>query len=78
MSIATTALWGGGYLGNQLFPLTIKSLKGSGTFWTFSAGALLTLVSVYLFVPETRGQTLEEIILFWTSRRYSQAPSSSD
>jgi Sugar (and other) transporter len=39
----------------------IKSLKGSGTFWTFSAGALLSLVSVYLFVPETRGQTLEEI-----------------
>jgi SP family arabinose:H+ symporter-like MFS transporter len=78
MSIATTALWGVGYLGNQLFPLMMKSLQGSGTFWTFSAGALLTLMSVYLFVPETRGQTLEEITLFWTSHRYSQAPSRSE
>lgn len=68
MSIATTALWMIGYLGNQLFPLMMKNLKESGTFWTFSAGALLTLVFVFFVVPETRGRTLEEITLFWTSR----------
>jgi SP family arabinose:H+ symporter-like MFS transporter len=69
MSIATTALWMVGYLGNQLFPLMMKRLNASGTFWTFAAGAFLTFVSVSLFVPETRGQTLEQITLFWTSRK---------
>jgi SP family arabinose:H+ symporter-like MFS transporter len=76
MSIATTALWTVGYLGNQLFPLMVKHFRASGTFWTFSAGALLTFVSVYLFVPETRGQTLEQITLFWTSRGTSQGPTT--
>ena len=68
MSIATTALWMVGYLGNQLFPVMMKRLNAGGTFWTFAAGALLTFVSVSLFVPETRGRTLEQITLFWTSR----------
>jgi SP family arabinose:H+ symporter-like MFS transporter len=72
MSIATTALWIVGYLGNQLFPLMMKHLKASGTFWTFSAGALLTFVCVFVFVPETRGRTLEQITQFWTSRWKSQ------
>ena len=76
MSIATTALWTVGYLGNQLFPLMVKHFQASGAFWTFSAGALLTLVSVYLFVPETRGKTLEEITLFWASDS-SHGPSTS-
>ena len=69
MSIATTALWMVGYLGNQLFPLMMKHLKASGTFWTFGAGALLTFACVYFLVPETKGQTLEQITRFWTSRK---------
>jgi SP family arabinose:H+ symporter-like MFS transporter len=77
MSIATTALWMVGYLGNQLFPAMMAHLKASGTFWTFSAGALLTLVSVYLFVPETRGKSLEQITLFWTSERTSDSPGQN-
>jgi SP family arabinose:H+ symporter-like MFS transporter len=68
MSIATTALWLTGYLGNQLFPLMMKQFKESGTFWVFSTGALVTLIFVYFVVPETRGKTLEEITVFWTSR----------
>src|SRR5277367_29753 len=77
MSIATTALWLVGYLGNQLFPLMVKHFQASGAFWTFSAGALLTLVSVYLFVPETRGKTLEQITLFWASNSTSHGPPTS-
>jgi SP family arabinose:H+ symporter-like MFS transporter len=75
MSIATTALWMVGYLGNQLFPAMMVHLKASGTFWTFSGGALLTLISVYLVVPETRGKSLEQITLFWTERHPPQSPS---
>ena len=39
MSIATTALWLVGYLGNQLFPLMQKHLGSDGTFWCFQCAA---------------------------------------
>jgi SP family arabinose:H+ symporter-like MFS transporter len=68
MSIATTALWVVGYLGNQLFPIMQKTLGSDGTFWCFSAGALLTIVLVGLLIPETKGRSLEEITKFWTSQ----------
>jgi SP family arabinose:H+ symporter-like MFS transporter len=69
MSIATTALWLVGYLGNQLFPIMQKTLGSDGTFWCFSAGALLTIVLVGLLIPETKGRSLEEITKFWTSQQ---------
>ena len=69
MSIATTALWLVGYLGNQLFPLMQKHLGSDGTFWCFSAGALLTLILVGWLVPETKGRSLEEITKMWTAER---------
>ena len=65
MSIATTALWVVGYLGNQSFPLMQKHLGSDGTFWCFSAAALLNLLCVLWLVPETKGRTLEDITKFW-------------
>ena len=69
MSIATTALWLVGYLGNQLFPLMQKHLGSDGTFWCFSAGALLTVLLVSWLVPETKGRSLEEITKLWTTEK---------
>ena len=69
MSIATTALWVVGYLGNQLFPIMQKHLGSDGTFWLFSAGALLTVVLVGWLVPETKGRSLEEITRLWTEEK---------
>jgi SP family arabinose:H+ symporter-like MFS transporter len=66
MSIATTALWLVGYLGNQLFPIMQKQLGSDGTFWCFSAGALLTIILVGWLIPETKGRSLEEITNLWT------------
>jgi MFS transporter, SP family, arabinose:H+ symporter len=68
MSIATTALWLVGYLGNQLFRVMQKNLGSHGTFWCFSAGALLTIILVGLLVPETKGRSLEEITEVWAPR----------
>jgi MFS transporter, SP family, arabinose:H+ symporter len=68
MSIATTALWLVGYLGNQLFPIMQKNLGSDGTFWCFSAGALLTIILVALLIPETKGRSLEEITKFWAAQ----------
>jgi SP family arabinose:H+ symporter-like MFS transporter len=69
MSIATTALWMVGFLGNQLFPIMQKHLGSDGTFWFFSAGALLTVILVGWLVPETKGRSLEEITRFWTEEK---------
>jgi SP family arabinose:H+ symporter-like MFS transporter len=69
MSIATTALWLVGYLGNQLFPIMQKHLGSDGTLWLFSAGALLTVVLVGWLVPETKGRSLEEITKLWTEEK---------
>ena len=65
MSIATTALWLVGYLGNQLFPIMQKHLGSDGTFWVFGAGALLTIILVGSLVPETKGRSLEQITRGW-------------
>lgn len=75
MSIATTALWLVGYLGNQLFPTMQKRLGSDGTFWLFSAGALLTVVLVAWLVPETKGRSLEEITKLWTEEKSAVVPS---
>jgi MFS transporter, SP family, arabinose:H+ symporter len=69
MSIATTALWLVGYAGNQLFPILQKNVGSDGTFWLFSAGALLTIILVAWLVPETKGRSLEEITKFWTQQK---------
>ena len=69
MSIATTALWLVGYLGNQSFPTMQKRLGSDGTFWLFSAGALLTIILVASLVPETKGRSLEQITKFWTQEK---------
>jgi SP family arabinose:H+ symporter-like MFS transporter len=68
MSIATTTLWLVGYAGNQLFPVMQKYLGPDGTFWCFSAGALLTMFCVTFLVPETKGRTLEQITALWVRR----------
>jgi len=78
MSIATTALWLVGYLGNQLFPVMQKNLGSDGTFWCFSGGALLTIILVGLLVPETKGRSLEEITEMWAApAALSSSPHSS-
>jgi len=73
MSIATTALWIVGYLGNQLFPVMQKNLGSDGTFWIFSAGALLTIILVGWLIPETKGRSLEEITKLWTEEKVIMA-----
>jgi MFS transporter, SP family, arabinose:H+ symporter len=76
MSIATTALWLVGYFGNQIFPLMQKYLGNDGTFWSFSFAALVNFLCVLRLVPETRGQSLEEITGFWTTDRNAPAPEA--
>ena len=67
MSIATTALWLVAFLGNLVYPSLQLRLGHAGTFWCFSAAALLNLIYVYFRVPETKGQSLEQIEGMWVT-----------
>ena len=77
MSIATTTLWLVGYLGNQMFPIMQTGLGTAGTFWCFSAAALLNVVCVWLLVPETKGRTLEQITHFWADHQRARAHATT-
>lgn len=65
MSVATTSLWVFAYLGNQAFPVMQKHIGNAGVFWCFSLMALVNFVYVFRSVPETKGQSLEDIERFW-------------
>lgn len=65
MSIATTAIWIFAYLADQFFPVMQSSLGGSGAFLVFCCMAALNFLFVLLFIPETKGYSLEEISRIW-------------
>jgi MFS family permease len=65
MSIATTAIWIFAYLADQFFPLMQKHLGSDGAFWVFASMAALNFLFVLLYVPETKGYSLEEISRLW-------------
>ncbi len=68
MSMATTALWVVGYIGNQVFPVMQVHFGNDRTFWCLSLAALVGLVCTWRLVPETKGRSLEEIVAFWIQK----------
>ncbi len=71
MSIATTAIWISAYLANQFFPLMERRLQSYGTFGTFACMAALNFAFVALYVPETKGYSLEDISRMWSQTKVS-------
>jgi MFS transporter, SP family, arabinose:H+ symporter len=61
MSIAVTALWTACFLLTYTFPLLNAALGAAGTFWTYAGICLAGLVFLYRRLPETQGQSLEEL-----------------
>jgi len=61
MSLATVANWGFNMLVAATFLTLTESLGKAGTFWLFAVLSVAGIAFCYLFVPETKGYTLEEI-----------------
>jgi SP family arabinose:H+ symporter-like MFS transporter len=63
MSVATFTIWASCYVVAQTFPMLNDSprIGPALTFWIYTACSLLALAFVFTMVPETKGQSLEEI-----------------
>ncbi len=66
MGVATVALWVACFGVSQTVPWMFKHLGQASTFWSYAIMCVVSFVFVALFVPETKGKTLEEIEQNWT------------
>jgi SP family xylose:H+ symportor-like MFS transporter len=71
MAIATVSLWVANYFVTQTFkmmdesPTLVNRFHHGFPFWIYAFFCAVTVVFVWLFVPETKGKTLEEIEHGW-------------
>lgn len=63
VSVAVCALWLSSFALTYTFPWIDRTLGSSGTFLGYGGICVAGAVFVYFFVPETKGQTLEQIEL---------------
>ena len=64
MSVATFSIWLGCFVIVETSPALMK-LSPAIAFFFYAACSLATFVFVLMFVPETKGKTLEEIEKSW-------------
>lgn len=57
-----------GFLSNKLFLGMVANLTLPGTFWFYSAIALIGCITLYFVLPETEGKTLLEIEKYFVSQ----------
>ena len=64
----------------KVFPSMLQVMGSHGAFWMFGASSLLGTLFLYLFFPETKGKTLEEIEdyfaesnVMWLTRKTHQS-----
>ena len=60
MALSVVFLWGGNFLVAQFFPYMLSALQEQ-VFNVFAASCAFCLIFIYIFVPETKGRTLETI-----------------
>ena len=65
MGLATLLLWLADFAVTLTFPVISDRFDASAAFWLYAAMCALDLVFMALFLPETKGRTLEEIERGW-------------
>lgn len=76
-SVATAFNWSCTFLVTKTFNDILESIGAHGTFWMFGAICVFAMVFTYIWVPETKGKTLEEIEKKLSGRR-SRADQLAD
>ncbi len=67
MSLATVVNWVTNLLVALTFLTLIDRLGKPGTFWLYASISVIAVVFSILFIPETKGKSLEEIEAHWHS-----------
>jgi len=71
MAIATVCLWIANYIVSQTFPMMdenawlIATFHRAFPFWLYGVFCVVLLLFVAIFVPETKGKSLEQIERHW-------------
>lgn len=60
-AIATLFVWLSAFVVTKIYQSLVAAVGIHWSFWIFASVSLIGTVVVYLFVPETKGKTLEEI-----------------
>ncbi len=75
MSIAVAAQWASNYIVSQSFPIVVESEANMEGFWNgslpyflFIAFIVLIIIFTVLFIPETKGRSLEQIEKIWEEK----------
>lgn len=68
-AIASMALWAADYVVSQSFPPLLNSAGPAATYWVFGAMSLITVIFTWLFIPETKGRSLEQIEALWHKKQ---------
>ena len=65
MSLAILTVWGTNWLVAGTFLSVIHGVGPAVTFWIFAVLCVMAFVFCLLFVPETKGKSLEDIERHW-------------
>lgn len=65
LSLSIMVMWVSDTIVGQLTPVLLRYLGTAQTFWFFAAFCLLAFAVVYRMLPETKGQSFEEIEQYW-------------
>ncbi|BDD06277.1 sugar porter family MFS transporter [Aureibacter tunicatorum] len=68
MSLAVLSLWTAVFVVSQLFPMLLESAGEMITFGIFLGSAVLSLMFVWKFIPETKEKSFKEIEKEWTKQ----------
>ncbi|MNL43608.1 Major myo-inositol transporter IolT [compost metagenome] len=61
MAVSTFSLWTACFILTYTFPLLNSGLGAYGTFWLYGIVCLLGYLFLRIYLPETKGKSLEEI-----------------
>ena len=61
MSIGATAHWIANFLLTFSFPTIKETIGWANNFWLYGVICLIGFIVLYLYLPETKGKTLEDI-----------------
>ena len=72
MSVAVAAQWAANYFVSQTFPMIVESPSNNSEFWNgalpyviFIAFIAFIIIFTKMFIPETKGKSLEELESLW-------------